>query len=50
MTQNNMRSVGGCSVGSVWIGMERINLVLTAGLNSLNILKTTEVSAEKLAN
>ena len=38
-----MRSVGGCSVRSVWIGMARTNHVLTAGLNSHSILKTQEV-------
>ena len=48
MTQNNMRSVGGCSVRSVWIDMDTQSLVLTAGLNSHSTLKTTEVSAEKL--
>ena len=43
-----MASVGSCSVRSVWIGMVLSSLVLTAGLNSHSILKTTEVSAEKL--
>ena len=41
-----MASVGGCSVRSVWIGMGTPSLVLPAGLNSHNTLKTTEVSAE----
>ena len=39
-----MVSVGGCSVRSAWISMERTHLVLSVGLNSHSTFWITEVS------
>ena len=44
MTQDNMRSVGGCFVKTVWIGMALSIPVLTAGLDFLDTLWKPEVS------